>query len=110
MSQDSIKAIAEGRVWDGAEALKLGLVDEIGGLDTAVAGMARELNASTWTIRNYPETKEKWYDLLIEAGADVKTRMIRDELGEMASIYETVARVKGMSPVQARMEIMKVDM
>ena len=46
----------------------------------------------------------------IEAGADVKTRMIRDELGEMASIYETVARVKGMSPVQARMEIMKVDM
>lgn len=42
MSQDSIKAIAEGRVWDGAEALKLGLVDEIGGLDTAVAGMARE--------------------------------------------------------------------
>lgn len=110
MSQDSIKAIAEGRVWDGAEALKLGLVDEIGGLDTAVAGMAGELNASTWTIRNYPETKDKWYDILIEAGADVKARMIREELGEMASIYETVARVKGMSPVQARMEIMKVEM
>ena len=75
-----------------------------------MVGYGRELNASTWTIRNYPETKEKWYDLLIEAGADVKTRMIRDELGEMASIYETVARLKGMSPVQARMEIMKVDM
>lgn len=45
-------------MWDGAEALKLGLVDEIGGLDTAVAGMARELNASTWTIRNYRDKGE----------------------------------------------------
>ena len=41
MSQDSIKAIAEGRIWDGAEALKLGLVDELGGLDDAIAGMAK---------------------------------------------------------------------
>lgn len=110
ISQDSIKMIAEGRVWDGSEALKLGLVDEIGGLDAAVAGMARELNASTWTVRNYPEVKDKWYDILLEAGVDIKARMVRDELGEMASLYDTLARLKGMSPVQARMEIMKVEM
>lgn len=110
ISQDSVKMIAEGRVWDGSEALKLGLVDEIGGLQDAVAGMAKELNASTWTVRNYPEAKDKWYDILLEAGMDVKARMVRDELGDMASLYETLARLRGMSPVQARMEIMKVEM
>ncbi len=110
MSQDSIKAIAEGRVWDGAEALKIGLVDEIGGLDAAVAGMAKELNVSTWTLRSYPKIKDKWYDLLLEAGVDIKARMVRDELGEMAPFYDSANRLKGMSPVQARMEIMKVDL
>jgi len=110
ISQDSIKMIAEGRVWDGAEALKLGLVDEIGGLEDALAGMAKELNVTTWTLRTYPEVKDKWYDMLLEAGVDVKERMVRDELGETASFYDAVARIKGMSPVQARMEIMNVDM
>lgn len=110
MSQDSIKMIAEGRVWDGAQALKLGLVDEIGGLDAAVAGMAGQLGATTWTVRCYPEIKDKWYDLLIEAGAGIKTRMVRDELGEMASFYDAVARIKGMSPLQARMELLKIDL
>lgn len=110
MSQDSIKMIAEGRVWDGAEALKLGLVDEIGGLDAAIAGMAERLNVSTWTVREYPALKEKWYDVLLDAGADVKAGIVRDELGEMAPLYETVARLKGMSTVQARMEFTKVSL
>lgn len=110
MSQDSIKAIAEGRVWDGKEALKLGLVDELGGLEDAIAGMAQRLNASTWTVANYPERKEKWYDLLIEAGADMKARMVKSELGEAATIYETINRIKGMSTCQARMEILDVEL
>lgn len=44
MTKDAVKEIAQGRVWSGQEALKLGLVDEIGGLGAAVkhaAGMAK---------------------------------------------------------------------
>lgn len=110
MSQDSIKAIAEGRVWDGTEALKLGLVDELGGLDDAIAGMAKQLNATTWTVRNYPEHKTKWYDMLIDAGTDIKARMVRSELGEMAPLYETVDRIKNMSVLQARMDEFKINL
>lgn len=110
MSQDSIKAIAEGRVWDGAEALKLGLVDELGGLDDAVAGVAKQLKASTWTVRNYPERKNKWYDLLIESGTDIRARMVRSELGEMAPLYETVDRIKHMSVLQARMDEFELNL
>ncbi len=109
MSQDSIKAIAEGRVWDGAEALARGLVDELGGLDAAIAGMAKTLNVETWTIKEYPVLEPKWYDVIIEAGADLKASVIDEELGEMKSIYETLNTVKGLAPVQARMGFFEVN-
>ncbi|WP_304506439.1 signal peptide peptidase SppA [Duncaniella muris] len=111
MSQDSIKAIGEGRVWDGTEALKLGLVDELGGLDTALAAMARQLNVESYTVHSYPVAKDKWYDLLLEAGIeDIKAAIMRQELGEMCSLYDAIRQVKGMSVLQCRMEFTKVNL
>ena len=110
MSQDSIKMIAEGRVWDGAQALKLGLVDMLGGLDMAIAEMAKELNVETYTITEYPTLKPKWYDAIVEAGADIKAGIIKNELGECADIYETVNRIKGMSTLQCRMDYVTINM
>ena len=108
VSQDSIKAIAEGRVWDGAEALKIGLVDELGGLDAAIAGMAKELNVETWTIKEYPSVEVKWYDAILEAGADLKASVVREELGDMAPLYDDINRVKSMSVLQTRMEMSRL--
>lgn len=110
MSQDSIKMIAEGRVWDGAQALKLGLVDMLGGLDMAIAEMAKELNVETYTITEYPTLKPKWYDAIVEAGADIKAGIIKNELGECVDIYETVNRIKGMSTLQCRMDYVTINM
>ena len=104
VSQDSIKMIAEGRVWDGAEALRIGLVDELGGLDAALAGMAKKLNVETYTVYEYPDPMEKWYDAILKASGDFKTRIVRSELGEAAPLYDAIRRVKGMSVLQARME------
>lgn len=108
--QDSIKKIGEGRVWDGSEALKLGLVDKLGGLDTALADMAAQLNVESYTVTVYPDAKQKWYAPLLEAGADFKASLVRDELGEMASLYDTLRRVKGMSTLQCRMDFVDVSL
>lgn len=110
VTQDSIKSIAEGRVWDGREALRLGLVDELGGLDAAVTGVAQQLGVSSWTLEQYPKRKDKWYDLLIDAGVEMRASWVRGQLGEMASLYDVVQRVKGMSTVQARMDFQKVEL
>lgn len=107
MSQDSIKAIAEGRVWDGREALKLGLVDEIGGLDMAIAGMASKLNATTWTIVEYPVKKE-WYESLLENVDGLKASIVRGELGELAPAYDAVNSLKTLAPMQARMDNLSI--
>lgn len=55
---DSVRAIAEGRVWSGARALRLGLVDSLGGLDDALRTAAR-LAAITgdYDVREYPRVK-----------------------------------------------------
>ncbi len=109
MSQDSIKAIAEGRVWDGAEALRIGLVDELGGLDKAIAAMAQELNVETWTISEYPDKNDKWYDELIKATSEMKASWVRDELGEMAPVYDRLNSIRRMSVLQARSEIYEIQ-
>lgn len=110
MSQDSIKMIGEGRVWDGREALKLGLVDELGGLDAAIAAMAKQLNVESYTISVYPDKEQKWYAPLLQAGSDLKASLVRDELGEMASLYDTLRRVKGMSTLQCRMDFVDISL
>ena len=55
--------------------------------------------------------KDKWYDLLLEAGIeDIKAAIMRRELGEMCSLYDAIRRVKGMSVLQCRMEFTKVNL
>jgi len=108
--QDSIKKIGEGRVWDGSEALKLGLVDELGGLDAAIAAMAKQLNVETYTIKTYPSKEKEWYKAILKSGGELKADMVRDELGEMADLYDTLRRIKGMSTMQARMDFTEIEL
>ena len=56
---DFVKEIAQGRVWSGTEAKKLGLVDEIGGLDAAVKYAAEKAGlGSNYRLVEYPRKKE----------------------------------------------------
>src|SRR5690606_4865506 len=62
-----VEEIAQGRVWSGTEALKLGLVDELGGLDAAIAHAAQKAGlGSNYRLIEYPRPKE-----LIEAIQDL---------------------------------------
>jgi protease-4 len=62
-----VQEIAQGRVWSGAEALKLGLVDEIGGLDDAIRFAAKKANlGERYKLVEYPGRKEL-ADVIAEA-------------------------------------------
>ncbi|HWA11092.1 MAG TPA: signal peptide peptidase SppA [Opitutaceae bacterium] len=59
LKRDFVEEIAQGRVWSGAEAKKLGLVDEIGGLDAAVAYAAKKAGlGSNYELTEYPQKKD----------------------------------------------------
>jgi len=66
LPREQVHEIAQGRVWSGAEALKLGLVDEIGGLDAAIAAAARAANLGHYEISEFPKRKT-FNDFLAEA-------------------------------------------
>jgi protease-4 len=64
MSQDDIKKIGEGRVWLGKDALKIGLVDELGNINTAIAKAAELAELGQYAIVDYPEKTDPFEELL----------------------------------------------
>ncbi|MBI5381689.1 MAG: signal peptide peptidase SppA [Opitutae bacterium] len=61
-----VEEIGQGRVWSGAAAVKLGLVDELGGLDSAIRWAARKAALGTHpTVTEYPQKKE-WLESITE--------------------------------------------
>jgi len=97
MKVEAVDKIGKGREWTGAQARQSGLVDELGGLDRALA-IAKDLahipaNAPVHLVR-FPEEKGL-FEMLFERE--------NNEIGEFGSLDATLRRVAGaMEPVQAR--------
>lgn len=95
---EEVDRIGKGRVWTGAQAKELKLVDELGGLDTAVA-TAKQLahipESEEVRIVNFPKEKT-FFEMLLERQ--------RDQMSEARTLDETFERLVGtMEPIQARM-------
>ncbi|MDE5901544.1 MAG: signal peptide peptidase SppA [Muribaculaceae bacterium] len=101
MSQDSIKMIAEGRVWDGALAQSIGLVDSIGSLHSAILAMAADLGIDKYSVESYPRNQEKWWMELLEMDELVSTTgMDRETL----RLMQRLSWLRQAPRVQCRME------
>lgn len=106
---DQIKAIAEGRVWDGREALRIGLVDKLGGLDTALADMAKELGVESWSVERYPKTKDDVLTALLMMSDRMEQSALERKLGDVAEIYRTIESIRQYQGVQARMQPVVIE-
>jgi protease-4 len=80
-SIEYIDSIAQGRVWTGADALKIGLVDKIGGLDDAIAAAAKMAKLKDYNIVPYPEKKSFLEDLLKGTQDKMQISGIKDLIG-----------------------------
>lgn len=106
---DQIKAIAEGRVWDGREALRIGLVDKLGGLDTALADMAKELGVESWSVERYPKTEDDVLTALLMMSDRMEQSALERKLGDVAEIYRTIESIRQYQGVQARMQPVVIE-
>lgn len=94
-----IDSIAQGRVWSGEDALRLGLVDKIGGLQAAVECAARMAKLEKYRLREYPE-KSNWLNELLGKSSTEPMAKIKQQLGdEHFRIYEQMIQVKQMCNV-----------
>lgn len=106
---EQIKAIAEGRVWDGREALRIGLVDQLGGLDTALADMAKELGVESWSVERYPKTEDDVLTALLMMSDRMEQSALERKLGDVAEIYRTIESIRQYQGVQARMQPVVIE-
>lgn len=105
MHLDSLKRVAGGRVWTGEQAQSLGLVDELGNFDKAVAiaTKAANLQEGEYALKFYPEM-QSFVDKLLKAGeTTLKEKSLRSELGELYPIYKEIQRLKNLQGLQARL-------
>ena len=110
LRQSYVDSIGQGRVWAGADALQIGLVDEIGGLDKAIAYAAQKANLTDYSLKYYPK-QESFMDLLMKGDiAEPYTKsLLKNKLGKNYTYIEAVETVTRLDGVQALMPFMIVE-
>lgn len=103
MSSESVDNIGQGRVWSGSSAIKIGLIDEIGGLNDAIKGAARLAELESYSIRELPVIEDPYSKLLSQLSGEVKLSILKKELGESVKYYNMVQEIRELSGVQARL-------
>ncbi|WP_027078286.1 signal peptide peptidase SppA [Maribacter antarcticus] len=100
-------SLAQGRVWSGVDAKRIGLVDELGTLQDAIIAAAELAKIEAYGIRKYPKYKsgfERFMEDLEGASVQLKNKIITDEIGEES--YRLLKDLKSsmeQKGVQARM-------
>ena len=105
MTQEEVDKIGQGRVWTGEQAKDLGLVDELGGLQDAIAYTAKLIETEEYDIKEFPREKEAIEQIMEQFGIEqVKERMLKEELGVMYPYYKQTKNLEaGFNTVQAKM-------
>ena len=105
MTMEQVENIAQGRVWLGQDAIKLKLVDQLGGLDDAIAKAAKLAKMSDYETVSYPSPLSTWEQLLgsYVDGDDLLNGKMQTYLGEFYEPFKIINDAKHMDKVQARM-------
>jgi protease-4 len=106
MTRDQVNTIARGRVWTGKDAIKIGLVDRLGGLKDAINYAAKKASLAETRVIYYPLKKEdKWDDFFekIEGEKEVGSRIYQEKLPEeFLAYYNQLKKIESMTGIQMR--------
>jgi protease-4 len=101
---DEVYKIAEGRVWSGIEAEKLGLVDELGNIDCAVAKAAELAELTDYGIICYPKQQDFFTKLLSKTDFETKIEQaIQQQLGDLYFTYKGLKTITDAQGIQTKL-------
>lgn len=103
VSKDSLATIAEGRVWTGNQALKIGLVDAIGGIDDAVKEAAKLAELEKYSTKTYPRKADFFEMFMNSSKDDMVNAAVKEYLGEDYVEFKKIKDIKNFDYVQARL-------
>src|SRR6056297_761787 len=102
MTKEEVDKIGQGRVWSGANAIEIGLIDEFGGLEKAIELAAQTANIEKYRVVDYPKLKDPFQQLLEDFQGNVKASILKKELGNEYRYYEKIQTIKNLKGIQAR--------
>ena len=108
MKKNQVNVIARGRVWTGRDALRIGLVDQLGGLKDAIAFAANEADLKNPKVLYYPLKKEDklgdLLELIDEQEEDESVRIKSQQIPkELMDYYASIKKIENMSGIQMRL-------
>ena len=96
LTPEQVDAIGQGRVWSGADAIKIGLVDKIGGLDKAIKEAAKLAKLKSYRTQDYPEYDRELLAFFEDMGlVQSRAELLKQEIGEQN--YEILQRIQLLS-------------
>ena len=103
MTKEAIEKVAEGRVWTGEAAKELGLVDELGGIDTALEIAVKKAGIEGYTVVSYPAKQDFLSSLLDTKPTNyVEAQILKSKLGEYYQQFGMLKNLTERSMIQAR--------
>jgi protease-4 len=124
MTYDDVHQIARGRVWTGADAKEIGLVDTLGGIDLALRIAAEKAGLTDYAVKDYPAEKDTWQqlsemfgnssndddiDLLAKIRLARKWKASRSSMQVMSRLEEDILFVSTAEGIQARLPFVMVS-
>ncbi len=103
MPQANVDSIGQGRVWSGADAIKINLVDELGGLNDAIAYAAKKANLKNYKLVELPKQTSPFDKWLGKIEKDAEARIMERNLGFTYTFFKQLQDVIKLKGVQARM-------
>ena len=103
MKQSDVDSIGQGRVWTGIDALKINLVDEIGGLNDAIAFAAKKANLKDYKLIELPKLINQLDEILGQKESELETRIIKKQLGPTYLYFKQLQQVSNLIGIQARL-------
>ena len=103
LTKEMVDSIGQGRVWSGEDAIKIGLADVLGGLETAIDIAASKASLEKYKIVSYPKQKEPFAEIMAQLTGDAESILVKRELGENYKYYKQLQNTMKSSGIQARM-------
>ena len=102
MTKEEVDEIGQGRVWSGANAIEIGLIDGFGGLNDAIAMAAEAAEVESYRTVGYPELKDPFEQIMQELQGNVRVSILKNELGNEYKYYEAIQNLTKLDGIQAR--------
>ena len=105
-----VDSIGQGRVWSGTDAIGIGLVDELGGIDKAIAYAAEKAGLTSYSIKEFPIQEDPLQNLFKTETQEYYTKAImKKNLGSSYKYLEAIENISKIEGVQALMPIVVLE-